>query len=140
MSSKIGAIILQGPHQSAQKSTNTGPSALSTSLSNVASLTYTIWSRTLGHLLEVALSSFGRLTRWRWLLFLLADSVAFSRPRSLRKPIPLRCAMRLPLRNDVDVRTSARVIMPCFDSFSSASYRPEGALTPRVFSDMLYRH
>src|SRR3569833_343453 len=40
--------------------------------------------------------------------------------------------MRLPLRNAVDVRTSARVIMPCFDSFSSASYRPEGALTPRA--------
>src|SRR3569623_2827030 len=48
MSSKIGAIILQGPHKSAQKSTNTGPSALSTSLSNVASLTKTIWSLTLG--------------------------------------------------------------------------------------------
>src|SRR5271167_2107894 len=42
ISSRIGAIILQGPHHSAQKSSNTGLSALITSLSNVASLVWTI--------------------------------------------------------------------------------------------------
>src|SRR6185312_8066720 len=38
-SSRNGAIILQGPHHSAQKSTSTGPLAPRTSLSNVPSLT-----------------------------------------------------------------------------------------------------
>jgi hypothetical protein len=38
----MGAIILQGPHHSAQKSSNTGLSDLRTSLSNVASLVWTI--------------------------------------------------------------------------------------------------
>src|SRR6202023_3093632 len=42
ISSRMGAIILQGPHHSAQKSSNTGFSDLSTSLSNVASLVWTI--------------------------------------------------------------------------------------------------
>src|SRR5580704_18894034 len=42
ISSRIGAIILQGPHHSAQKSSKTGLSDLSTSLSNVASLVWTI--------------------------------------------------------------------------------------------------
>src|ERR1035441_5518543 len=37
--SMIGAIALQGPHHTAQKSTRTGSSLLSTSWSNVASLT-----------------------------------------------------------------------------------------------------
>src|SRR5487761_116542 len=40
-SSTIGASILQGLHQSAQKSTKTGVSALITSLSKVSSLTWT---------------------------------------------------------------------------------------------------
>src|SRR6266498_3810147 len=41
-SSRIGAIILQGPHHSAQKSTNTGVDALSTSCSKLASVRMTI--------------------------------------------------------------------------------------------------
>src|ERR1700733_9884896 len=40
ISSKAGAIMRQGPHHSAQKSTTTGPLALSTSASNVASVTF----------------------------------------------------------------------------------------------------
>src|SRR5512132_606 len=39
ISSSSGLIILQGPHHSAQKSTSTGVLDLSTSLSNVASVT-----------------------------------------------------------------------------------------------------
>src|SRR5690606_8780032 len=39
ISSRAGAIILQGPHHSAQKSTTTGRSALRTSLSKLASVT-----------------------------------------------------------------------------------------------------
>src|SRR6516225_9832443 len=39
ISSKAGAIMRQGPHHSAQQSTTTGPAALSTSCSNVASVT-----------------------------------------------------------------------------------------------------
>src|SRR6202142_4610655 len=42
ISSRTGAIILQGPHHSAQKSSSTGRSDFSTSLSNVASLVWTI--------------------------------------------------------------------------------------------------
>src|SRR5271154_274286 len=38
-SSRKGAIILHGPHHSAQKSTRTGPSALSTSVSKLLSVT-----------------------------------------------------------------------------------------------------
>src|ERR1700752_498255 len=38
ISSSAGAIIRHGPHHSAQKSTTTGPLALSTSFSNVASV------------------------------------------------------------------------------------------------------
>src|ERR1700693_2617607 len=38
----MGAIILQGQHHSAQKSSKTGVSDLRTSLSNVASLVWTI--------------------------------------------------------------------------------------------------
>src|SRR3984885_10648212 len=38
ISSSAGAIILQGPHHSAQKSTTTGSVAFSTSCSNVASV------------------------------------------------------------------------------------------------------
>src|SRR6202044_1928632 len=38
ISSSAGAIMRQGPHHSAQKSTTTGPLALSTSCSNVASV------------------------------------------------------------------------------------------------------
>src|SRR5580704_12950617 len=38
----MGAIILHGPHHSAQKSSKTGFSDLRTSLSNVASLVWTI--------------------------------------------------------------------------------------------------
>src|SRR5919198_2298298 len=43
ISSSAGAIILHGPHHSAQKSTSTGPAALSTSVSNDASLTWMVW-------------------------------------------------------------------------------------------------
>src|SRR5207237_3221687 len=44
-SSRAGAIALQGPHHSAQKSTSTGPGALSTSVSKLASETLwvTLW-------------------------------------------------------------------------------------------------
>src|ERR1700719_1085514 len=56
ISSRIGAIILQGPHHSAQKSSNTGISDFRTSLSNVASLVWTI----LG-LLTAELPPFGDL-------------------------------------------------------------------------------
>src|SRR5690606_26357462 len=38
ISSRAGAIILQGPHHSAQKSTRTGPEAFKTSCSKVPSL------------------------------------------------------------------------------------------------------
>src|SRR3546814_10845784 len=38
ISSSAGAIILQGPHHSAQKSTRTGPAAFKTSCSKVPSL------------------------------------------------------------------------------------------------------
>src|SRR4029077_7921449 len=38
ISSSAGAIMRHGPHHSAQKSTTTGPLALSTSCSNVASV------------------------------------------------------------------------------------------------------
>src|SRR5580704_3079036 len=40
ISSSAGEIIRHGPHHSAQKSTTTGPLALSTSASNVASVTF----------------------------------------------------------------------------------------------------
>src|ERR1700756_2789390 len=40
ISSSAGEIMRQGPHHSAQKSTTTGPLALSTSISNVASVTF----------------------------------------------------------------------------------------------------
>src|SRR6187549_2344219 len=40
--SSAGAICLQGPHHSAQKSTSTGPSACSTSRSKVSSVTVTV--------------------------------------------------------------------------------------------------
>ena len=42
MSSKIGAIILQGPHHGAQKSSNTGTSDFKTSCSKLASLAWII--------------------------------------------------------------------------------------------------
>src|ERR1043165_9098390 len=42
ISSSGGAIILHGPHHSAQKSTSTGPLALRTSFSNEASLTWVV--------------------------------------------------------------------------------------------------
>src|SRR4029078_5381149 len=42
ISSRIGAIILQGPHHSAQKSRSTGFSDLSTSWENVASVVCTM--------------------------------------------------------------------------------------------------
>src|ERR1700733_12153251 len=42
ISSRMGAIILQGPHHSAQKSSNTGLSDLSTSWLKVASLVCTM--------------------------------------------------------------------------------------------------
>ncbi len=40
--SSAGAICLQGPHHSAQKSTSTGCSAFSTSCSNDSSVTFTM--------------------------------------------------------------------------------------------------
>src|SRR6202162_3197287 len=40
ISSSAGAIMRHGPHHSAQKSTTTGPLALSTSASNVASVVF----------------------------------------------------------------------------------------------------
>src|SRR5271170_7244624 len=40
ISSSAGEIIRHGPHHSAQKSTTTGPLALSTSVSNVASVVF----------------------------------------------------------------------------------------------------
>src|SRR5271169_1473958 len=40
ISSSAGAIMRHGPHHSAQKSTTTGPLALRTSVSNVASVTF----------------------------------------------------------------------------------------------------
>src|SRR6185437_938058 len=43
LSSSAGAIILHGPHHSAQKSTSTGPAAFRTSVSNEASLTWMVW-------------------------------------------------------------------------------------------------
>src|SRR5438477_11659535 len=43
-SSTIGPIILQGPHHSAQKSTSTGVSDLSTSCSKLASVKVTIFA------------------------------------------------------------------------------------------------
>src|SRR5687767_10219625 len=43
ISSSAGAIILHGPHHSAQKSTSTGPAAFRTSASNEASLTWMVW-------------------------------------------------------------------------------------------------
>src|SRR6185295_5987218 len=46
MSSSTGAIILHGPHHSAQKSTSTGASAPPTPSSNVASVRVTIPSAT----------------------------------------------------------------------------------------------
>src|SRR4051812_32922458 len=42
ISSKAGAIILQGPHHSAQKSTSTGPDAFRTSVSKELSLTWVV--------------------------------------------------------------------------------------------------
>src|SRR5215469_334652 len=42
ISSRKGAIILQGPHHSAQKSTNTGFDARSTSASNELSVTLVV--------------------------------------------------------------------------------------------------
>jgi hypothetical protein len=48
----MGAIILQGPHHSAQKSTMTGLSALSTSLSKVASVVWLIKSLAMAFSLE----------------------------------------------------------------------------------------
>src|SRR6266849_6502239 len=40
ISSRAGAMLLQGPHHSAQKSTRTGPGARSTSASNELSVTF----------------------------------------------------------------------------------------------------
>lgn len=58
ISDKIGAIILQGPHHSAQKSTKTGPLALITSASNFSSLNEIILSLILfskfGHSLRLS--------------------------------------------------------------------------------------
>src|SRR3990172_9425675 len=42
ISSRAGAIIRQGPHHSAQKSTTTGSAEPSTSLSNEASVTFSV--------------------------------------------------------------------------------------------------
>jgi hypothetical protein len=42
ISSKVGAICLQGPHHSAQKSTMTGFPALMTSVSKLSSVTLTV--------------------------------------------------------------------------------------------------
>src|SRR3712207_3436064 len=42
ISSRTGATILHGPHHSAQKSTRTGLSLLSTSLAKLASVTVTV--------------------------------------------------------------------------------------------------
>src|SRR5919108_2358999 len=42
ISSSAGAIILQGPHHSAQKSTSTGPDAFRTSVSKELSLTWVV--------------------------------------------------------------------------------------------------
>src|SRR5581483_3059770 len=42
ISSSAGAIALQGPHHSAQKSTSTGPEAFRTSASNEVSLTWVV--------------------------------------------------------------------------------------------------
>src|SRR5580704_14387913 len=50
ISSNAGAIMRQGPHHSAQKSTTTGSVALRTSFSNVASVTFS----TMGDLAEFA--------------------------------------------------------------------------------------
>src|SRR6186997_1847145 len=49
ISSSAGAIMRQGPHHSAQKSTTTGPLALRTSVSKVASDTF---STAMEHLLQ----------------------------------------------------------------------------------------
>src|SRR5213595_2130554 len=46
ISSSKGAIILHGPHHSAQKSTSTGLSLCSTSLANVASVTVLVLAPT----------------------------------------------------------------------------------------------
>src|SRR5260221_7376132 len=43
ISSRAGAIILQGPHHSAQKSTRTGPGARSTSASNELSVIFVVF-------------------------------------------------------------------------------------------------
>src|SRR4029077_5535085 len=51
ISSSAGAIMRQGPHHSAQKSTTTGPEAFSTSDSNVVSDTL---PTAMGHLVVVA--------------------------------------------------------------------------------------
>src|ERR1700757_478459 len=40
--SRAGAICLQGPHHSAQKSTSTGPEACRTSFSKDSSVTFTV--------------------------------------------------------------------------------------------------
>src|SRR6185437_11358657 len=48
MSSSIGAIDLHGPHHSAQKSSNTGVSDFSTSVSKSASLTWVMCSLMVG--------------------------------------------------------------------------------------------
>src|SRR5712672_2732679 len=51
ISSSAGAIMRQGPHHSAQKSTTTGPEAFNTSVSNVVSDTL---PTAIGHLVVVA--------------------------------------------------------------------------------------
>src|ERR1700728_761356 len=61
-SSRAGPIILQGPHHSAQKSTNTGPVLLAstTSVAKLLSVTGTVFALIVG-ILEFQLAK-----RWGW--------------------------------------------------------------------------
>src|SRR5688572_6457527 len=59
MSSRMGAMALQGPHHSAQKSSRTGVSDLRTSVSNVASVVWTILPLTRAFLLVSSCSVTG---------------------------------------------------------------------------------
>src|SRR5487761_821702 len=62
-SSSAGAIILQGPHHSAQKSTSTGPGAPSTSVAKLVSVTGLVFALIAG----LVVADRAGMARGRWL-------------------------------------------------------------------------
>src|SRR5579883_1017375 len=85
ISSSAGAIMRQGPHHSAQKSTTTGSLALSTSASKVASVVFA----TMKHLIFWESAARGKRTYGR------ACRASRQLHRSVRTPLPQCARLRL---------------------------------------------